>query len=223
MLVSLYCFNWSSADLSWDSSSWILLLAVLSLSSSSLSLFPDEVDEATAWDELDLNWSIVLDNSEFSRLNESIVLLASTSTNSVWICFFSLSISLVLRSSTSASLSLMKLRSLLKSFPDPSKSPRILVGSPMWTVKVVFTRFPKVSTYLAIDEFPVTYPEPWSSDNPLYKSWTVLETAWNWVSFSLRAAPLSSAKALAFSIYSLAYLIADAIANLSPSIVWSIS
>jgi len=36
--LSLSCLSWSSDDLSCDSSSWILELAVLSLSSSSLTL-----------------------------------------------------------------------------------------------------------------------------------------------------------------------------------------
>jgi len=81
--------------------------------------------------------------------------------------FFSTSISLVLRRPTSPSLSLRKDKSLLKSFPDPSKSPRILVGSPMWTVKVDETKFPRRSTCFETKEFPLTAPEFWSSTNDL--------------------------------------------------------
>lgn len=44
--LSFACLSWSSADLSCDSSSWILELAVLSLSSSSLT-FPASDDAPT--------------------------------------------------------------------------------------------------------------------------------------------------------------------------------
>lgn len=151
------------------------------------------------------------------------VLSASTPENSVWMCLFSVSMSLVLRSSTSESLSLRKLRSLLKSFPDPSNSPRILVGSPMWMVKLEVMRFPRRSMFLETSEFPLMAPLFWSSTSDFWSCWTVWVSDWNWASLSLKAAPLISAKALAFSISSLAYLMALAMANLSPRTVWSMS
>lgn len=115
----------------------------------------------------------------FSALKAEMVLSESTPEKSFEMALFSVSMSLVLRSSTSASLSLRKLRSLLKSFPDPSKSPRILVGSPMWTTKVLVTSPPRVSMYLETDELLLTAPLFWSSRSDLWRSWTVLERDWN--------------------------------------------